>query len=220
MGNIILQFLPLAAAAVAPIMVVAVIILLSLDKGLLKGLAFIFGRILCYTTWTLLFIFVLGIIAEEASDPSKISLIFKTTLGSILIFLAIKNILKKKTADKKTPKWMVKLNKSKPLALLGIGFVLSIIQVRYVALLLAGLTIIAGVHLPTGQLIITIIILIFTIIWIQVLPIIIYLIMGKSAKKILENFKNWLTKHQNIINFIVLIIFGLILLEQGLSGLL
>lgn len=219
MIDIVLQFLPLGAAAIAPVMVVAVILLLSADKGFKKALAFIAGRLLCYGLWAVIFLFVFQSIAQSAGEPAQITLWIKIALGVLLVVLAVKNIVRRKKSPGQ-PKWMAKLDKARPIALFGIGFGLSVVQVRYVVLMLAGATIITAAGLPPGQIVITASALVLLIIWIQLLPLIIYLIMGKKAASVLASLKEWTIRHQNIINFIVLLLFGLILIGKGLGGLL
>ena len=44
MGTVFLQILPLALAAIAPTMIVLVVLFLSDDRGLVGALAFILGK--------------------------------------------------------------------------------------------------------------------------------------------------------------------------------
>jgi hypothetical protein len=47
MGTVFLQILPLALAAIAPTMIGLVVLFLSDDRGLVKALVFILGKIHC-----------------------------------------------------------------------------------------------------------------------------------------------------------------------------
>jgi hypothetical protein len=86
--------------------------------------------------------------------------------------------------------------------------------------MLAGATSVAEAQLPTGQTIVALLVLILTVIWAQLLPIIVYVIMGKRAQAMLESMNTWLARNQRMVNVVVLGLFGLILLWEGLSGLL
>ena len=220
MINLILQFLPLAAAAIAPLMILAVILLLSSEKGLAKATSFILGRIICYTAWSIAFFYLFDRLSGSDSGPSTSKLIINIVLGALLLLLAVKNIFKKNNPDAPPPKWMRKLDKAKTGALFGLVFGLSIIQIRYVILIMAGVTLINETQIPQGQLVIAYIILIFFVIWPQLIPIILYLILGNRAHKILSSLRTWLVNNQKIVNIIVLVLFGIVLLWKGISGLL
>lgn len=71
MISVLLQFIPLAVAAIAPAMVVAVSLMLSAKGGLAKGLAFILGRILVYTIWGVLFLALAGRLSDAGSGETS-----------------------------------------------------------------------------------------------------------------------------------------------------
>jgi hypothetical protein len=56
MAKVLLQLIPLIAATVSPTMVALVILLLILKNGLVKSLAFLAGKVLCYAVWGFLFL--------------------------------------------------------------------------------------------------------------------------------------------------------------------
>lgn len=136
------------------------------------------------------------------------------------MILALRSYLGEDDPDAPPPKWMSALDKTTPLALFGIALLLSVIQLRFVLLMLAGATSIAEAQLPTGQTIVALLVLILTVIWVQLLPIIVYVIMGKRSQAMLESMNTWLARNQRTVNVVVLGLFGLILLWEGLSGLL
>ena len=221
MLNVILGFLPLAVAAIAPVMIVAVIIMLSSKGGLGKSVAFILGRILCYILWGVLFIALAGAVASaDSGETSTASLVIKTLLGGLLLVLAAKSYLGEDDPDAPPPKWMSALDKAKVGVLLGIGFLLSIVQLRFVLLMMVGATSIAEAQLSTVQVVISLAVLILAVIWPQLLPIVLYVVMGDRAQTMLESMNSWLAHNQRIVNVVVLGLFGVVLLAQGLTGLL
>lgn len=221
MLNVLLQFIPLAVAAIAPVMVVAVILMLSSKGGLGKSVAFILGRILCYILWGVLFIALAGKVASANSDEtSTASLAIKTLLGGLLLVLAVKSYLGEDDPDAPPPKWMSALDKANPGVLLGIGVLLSIVQFRFVLLMMAGATSIAEAQLSLVQVVISLAVLILAMIWPQLLPIVLYVVMGDRAQAVLESMNHWLAQNQRMVNVVVLGLFGVVLLSQGLVGLL
>jgi hypothetical protein len=221
MLDVLLQFIPLAVAAIAPVMIVAVILMLSSKGGLGKSVAFILGRILCYILWGVLFIALAGKVASANSDEtSTASLAIKTLLGGLLLVLAVKSYLGEDDPDAPPPQWMLALDKANPGVLLGIGFVLSIVQMRFVLLMMAGATSIAEAQLSPVQVVISLVVLILAMIWPQLLPIVLYVVMGDRAQAMLDTMNRWLARNQRMVNVVVLGLFGVVLLSQGLIGLL
>ena len=99
----------------------------------------------------------------------------------------------------------------------GIG--LSIIQIRFVALVLAGAVIITTAQMPAGQNMIAILILALLMVWTLLIPVVVFLAMGDRRDAALQSMNTWLVRNSRIINVVVLGAFGLILLWDGVSGL-
>jgi hypothetical protein len=153
-----------------------------------------------------------------ALTASTASLVLKSLLGVLLLVLAVRTYFGEDDPDAPHPKWMTALDKASPITLFGIALLLSLIQLRFVVLMMAGINSIVVVNLSASQVVISLAILILAVIWPQLLPILIYLIMGQKAQLTLNSMNNWLTRNQRIVNVIVLGLFGIILLADGLSG--
>jgi hypothetical protein len=67
------------------------------------------------------------------------------------LILALKTYLGEDDPDAPPPKLLTVLDKMGPGKLFLVGILLSIIQLRFVALVLAGVVIIATAQLPAGQ---------------------------------------------------------------------
>jgi hypothetical protein len=220
MVRVLLQFIPLALAAVAPAMIVAVILMLGAKGGLFKSLAFVLGRVVIYTLWGLLFLALASRLSDTGSgEASTASLAVKTMLGGLLLILAVKIHLGEDDPDAPPPKWMTALEMASSGAMFGIGALLSIVQIRFVLLMLAGATIISDAHLPVVQTTIALIVLVLAVIWVQLLPIVLYVVMGNRAQDMLDLLNDWLARNQRMVNVVVLGLFGIVLLGQGLPGL-
>ena len=219
MNNLLFQFIPLAVAAIAPVMIMAVIMILSAKGGLGKAISYILGRILAYAFWGVLLLGLNDKLSEVGpGEASTASLVLKSLLGVLLLVLAVRTYFGEDDPDAPPPKWMTTLDKASPIALFGIALLLSLIQLRFVLLMMAGINSIVVVNLSASQVVISLVILILAVIWPQLLPILIYLIMGQKAQLTLNSMNNWLTRNQRIVNVIVLGLFGIILLVDGLSG--
>lgn len=221
MGNVILQLLPLALGAIAPVMIVLIVLFLTTKGGMAKSLAFIAGKYITYIVWG----FVLFGLADKVSstgefgEPSLASLVIKTILGGLLLIMAIKTYMGEDDPDAPPPKLLTTLDKMGRGKLFLGGIVLSIIQIRFVALVLAGAVIIATAQMPAGQNMIAILILALLMVWTLLIPVVVFLAMGDRRDAALQSMNTWLERNSRIINVVVLGAFGLILLWDGVSGL-
>ncbi|UCC52876.1 MAG: GAP family protein [Anaerolineaceae bacterium] len=96
---------------------------------------------------------------------------------------------------------------------------MSLVQIRFVILMLAGVIIITTAELSASQNVILLLILALCMIWGILLPILVYILAGKRANEVLGRMNQWLVKQQRWIVFIFLLIFGVMFLTAGISEL-
>jgi hypothetical protein len=221
MGDVILQLLPLALGAISPVMILLIVLFLTSKGGMTKSLAFITGKYITYVVWGFIFLGLADKVSStgESGEPSTASLVIKIILGGLLLILAIKTYLGEDDPDAPPPKLLTTLDKMVPGKLFLVGFVLSIIQIRFVALVLAGVVIITTTQMPTGQITIAILILALLMVWPMLIPVVVFLAMGDRRGAALQSMNAWLERNSRIITMVVLGAFGLILLWGGVSGL-
>ena len=220
MGSLLIQFLPLMAGAIAPVMIMAVILILSTDGGLLKAWAFVLGRLVAYIIWGVVLLAVSDKLSGDDGETSAGSLVVKALLGLLLLVMAARTFAGEDDPDAPPPKWMTSLNSTSAPKLFGIAVVLSVIQVRFVALMMSGVTSIIVADLPSGQVVVALIFLVLAVTLPQLAPVIVFLVMGKNAESALSSMNGWLTRNQKMVNVVVLGLFGVVLLGQSLPDLL
>ena len=126
MSNLLLQLIPLAVAAIAPVMIVAVIMMLSATGGLPKAISFILGRILAYTLWGVLLLALNDRLSGTGGgEASTAALVIKSFLGVLLLVLAVRTYFGEDDPDAPPPRWMRALDKASPISLFGIASLLS-----------------------------------------------------------------------------------------------
>ncbi len=219
MAALLGDFVPLALAAIAPVMFGVIVVILSTESGLAKALAFLSARFVGYAIWGVVFLMIGGAIGGSDAGPSQIALIIKTVLGVLLLVLAAKTFFSDEDPDAPPPKWMSALDNASALALFGIGLLLTAIQVRFVILMLVGVSAIDEAGLGSTGVIVAMLVLILAATWIQILPVLLYLVMGSRAESILDSMNSWLSANASLVNSVVLLLFGAILLWDGLTGL-
>jgi len=219
MAKVLLQLIPLIAATVSPTMVALVIFLLILKNGLVKSLAFLAGKVLCYAVWGFLF---LSLVEKISVSKNELELSFDTALiqviiGGLLMIIAAKSYFVKDDPDAPPPKWMTTIDDLGLGKLFAFGFLISIFQPRLVMLMLVGTAYISAAQLSWDQAIILMFVLILGMIWSQLVPLIVYVSMGEQADAKLTSMNAWLTHNQHMINAVILGLFGIVILVDGLS---
>ncbi len=219
MCTVFLQILPLALAAIAPTMIGLVVIFLSDDRGLVKALAFILGKYLVYVLWGVVSLELAGHISSTSSGgTSAFSEVIFLIFGLLLLILAVRNFFGEDDPDAPPPKFMTMLDKMGPVMLFGVGVVLSLMQFRFIALVLVGATVIAEARLSTTQNLISVLWLALLMVWPMLIPVVVFLVLGERREAAMKSMRTWLTRNQRMINVVVLGVFSILLLVIGLIG--
>ncbi len=219
MGTVFLQILPLALAAIAPTMIGLVVLFLSDDRGLVKALAFILGKYLVYVIWVVVSLDLAEHIASTGSGgASSYSEVIFLIFGLLLLILAVRNFFGEDDPDAPPPKFMTILNKMGPVKLFGVGVVLSLMQFRFIALVLVGATVIEEARLSTTENLISVLWLALLMVWPMLIPFVVFLVLGERREAAMKSMRTWLTRNKRMINVVVLGVFGILLLVIGLIG--
>jgi hypothetical protein len=182
------------------------------------------------TGWAL-GIAVVAIPVFIVSDSSKIvpetrasltASIIRLALGALLLFLAIRNWKKRprKGEEGMIPKWLLIVETVSPLKVFGVGFFFAdLTNPKNTALTVAGTLSIANSEIPAAakSILLAIFILISSIG--IAIPVIYYLAGGSHAKKILDIWKKWLIQNNATVMATLFLVFGVILISQGMKGL-
>jgi len=221
MGNVIIQLLPLAFGAISPVLILLIVLFLASKGGITKSLAFIAGKYLTYVIWGFVFLGLMDTIGAtgESGEPSTVSLVIKILLGGLLLIFALKTYLGEDDPDAPPPKLLTTLDKMGSGKLFLVGILLSIIQLRFMALVLAGVVIISTAQMPAGQNVLAIMLLALLMVWPMLIPVVVFLAMGDRREAALQSMDTWLDHNTRIITVVVLGVFSLILLWGGVSGL-
>ena len=219
MAQVLLQLIPLIAATVSPTMVALVILLLISKNGLVKSLAFLAGKVLCYAVWGFLF---LSLVEKISVSKNELELSFDMALiqviiGGLLMIIAAKSYFVEDDPDAPPPKWRTTIDDLGLGKLFAFGFLISIFQPRLVMLMLVGTAYISVAQLSWDQTIILMFVLILGMIWSQLVLLIAYVSMGEQADAKLTSMNTWLTRNQHTVNAVILGLFGIVILVDGLS---
>jgi Sap, sulfolipid-1-addressing protein len=136
----------------------------------------------------------------------------------LLLIIAVRNFFGEDNPDAPPPKIMTILDKMGPVKLFGVGVVLSLMQFRFIALVLLGAAIITEAKLSTTENLISVSMLALMMVWPMLIPVIVFLVLGEHREAAMKSMKTWLTRNHRMINVMVLGVFGILLLAIGLIG--
>lgn len=222
MGQVVLQFLPLAAGAIAPTLVSVVVILLSSERGYAKAGAFILGKYASSLLWGFFFLAFTGYLTHKFPSVSGPALsIIAMLLGGLLVILSLRAFLRAYDPDAPSPRLMVLLDKLGPGMVFGASFLWSLLHFRFIALLYVGTASIAEAVLPSHEVILALLLLALFMIWPLLIPMGIFLTLGEQRRiTAMRGMRAWLERKRHLINGTLLGLVGLLLLAIGLSALL
>lgn len=223
MGTAIKDILPLAiGVALSPLPIVAVILMLFSKKARSTSLSFLLGWFLGITVVATVVVFVADP-AQQATggEDSTLTIILHLVLGVLLLFLAYRDWKKrpKPGEEVEVPKWMNSIDSMTAGKALVMGALLSGVNPKNLALILGAGVAIAAAGLNSTQTIIALIVFIIIACVSVAAPVIIYLVMGDKATPTLNSWKAWLTHNNATVMMVILLLFGVKLLADGLGAL-
>jgi len=225
-SQLLIQIIPLSwAAAVSPTALSLFLVMMTLtDNPKLAGLSFYFGAIV-----VLLLTVFIGIVMGNSltltghSDPATIAAI-DLFLGAILVLLGIRNLFGKERENSGALKKYldVEVNASKFTKFrryFTVGLLTFLINFSTAIFVLAagrqiGLADAGLISNVTAILVLTII----TLVVIE-LPLMFFFILPKTAEKVMQPMKTWISNNGNYLIAGFLIIIGLFVIYNGLGRL-
>ncbi|WP_223257494.1 GAP family protein [Phormidesmis priestleyi] len=200
------------------------LLLNSPKQGLLKAVTYVTGMTITRLLQGLIFSWVLAgsAASTEGSSGGKNPIVstLLLVLGILLLIAAYKKWRKEEDPDDPPGKWLTLLDSSTPLKALGIGLGLPLIAAKLWVFTLSALATIAAAQL--GQPASTIAYLLFILLAesLLLLPIVFRILMPTRSQSVLAEFSAWLTRNSRPITIAVSLVFGLLFLHSGISGLL
>jgi threonine/homoserine/homoserine lactone efflux protein len=215
----------LAAIAVAlnPIAIVAVVMIVGSPKAKTNGPAFVIG-------WVTSIVVVVGLvvlltspdnISGQDGEPATAVSVIKLTIGLVLLFLAYRGWKKRPQEGESpaAPEWMSSIAGMTPIKTLGLGAMLSGVYPKSLIFNIAAGSAIAQADLSFQKTTALVVVYVLCASVSVGAPVIWYLAAPSSAAERLEGWNTWLTANKVVIMTILLLVFGVLLLGQGVGGL-
>ena len=218
------DILPTAiGVAISPVPIIAVILMLFSAKAKRNGLAFLLGWLggLFIAGGIVLVLAGAGKISEGGA-PTTISHVIKLLLGLLFLFLAYRNWQSRPKPGQETemPAWMAGIDAFTPGKALGLAVLLSGANPKNLALTVAAAMSIvqSGVSVASAWLALLVFVLLASITVGG--PVLYYLLAGEKAEQTLSTWKAWLSANNTTVMFVLMLVFGVKLIGDGLGGLL
>jgi Sap, sulfolipid-1-addressing protein len=223
MGQAIGGSLPLAVGiALSPIPIIAVVLMLTSHRARVNGPAFILG-------WLIGLGIVGGIVlalagaggASKSGSPATSVSWVKIVLGVLLLLVAARQFRSRPHGDEQPqmPKWMATIDKTTPIAAVGLAAVLSGANPKNLLLAVAGAAAIAQTGIPGGQQAIAYLVFALIATLGVGVPVAIYFALGERSEKLLAGLKDWMSAHNAVIMTVLCLIIAAKLIGDGISGL-
>jgi threonine/homoserine/homoserine lactone efflux protein len=157
---------------------------------------------------------------NSAGESGKFLPVLFTMLGLLLLWLTQRNWRKPPTADHKSPRLFAIIDNIAPRKALAFGALVTVINFKNLAIFLSAVSVslVADLLLPAKIVIVLLVVLVFCASVIG--PVLIYFAFPQQADKRLNWIKQTLETHSRPIGIGVPLIFGLIFLIRGITGLL
>jgi threonine/homoserine/homoserine lactone efflux protein len=223
MHDTIGQMLPSAVGvAISPIPIVAVVLMLVTARGRVNGPAFLLGWVsgLALVGAVLLAV-ASGVDANEPGAPATWVSVVALVLGVLLLLMARQQWRGRPPAGEavQTPKWLEALDTCSPIKAAGAGVVLSALNPKTLLLAVAGAAAIAQTGLSTGQQVVAYVVFVLLATSGVGAPVVLYFALGDRSRALLNRLKHWMARHSAVILAVLLLLVGLKLMGDGLSGL-
>jgi Sap, sulfolipid-1-addressing protein len=218
MGSLLVQLLPFAAGlAVTPAAIATGILFLGSKRPLANGIAFAAAFSLVYAGLAAIVLAA----AQAANEPlvsdrtkDRITL----AIGLLLLALALLAWVRARGRPPHRPRWLDMVDTASPREALGLGVALAVLNPN-IPILLAGLTTITAANVSATDQFWGAVFLLATSQLGLAGPILWYVARPAAAGRGLDRVKDWLARHERLVDLGVLVVFGTLFALKGLAGL-
>lgn len=222
MLTVLIQSLVLAAGGMLSVGSITIVILLLLsDRGWRNGLAYVLGYVGAYSLIGLAVVWVGYAAAENRSgEPGSFSSILFVLMGLLLLWLTQRNWRKPPSTNQESPRLFTMIDKISPPKAFAFGALVTVINFKNLAIFLSAVSIplLSKLSLPAKMIIALLDALVFCTA--VIIPVLIYVAFPKQANERLNWLKQTLERYGRPIGIIAPLLFGLIFLIRGITGLL
>jgi threonine/homoserine/homoserine lactone efflux protein len=222
LGQAIGDFLPSAVGvAISPLPIVAVVLMRVTPRGRLNGPAFVAGWCVGLgIVGALVLTIAGGAGASGDSGPATWVDVLFLVLGVVLILVSARQWRGRPRHGEQppTPRWMGALDTFTPFKAGGAGVVLSALNPKNLLLAVAGAAAIAQTGISNGQQAGAYVVFVAIASIGVAAPVVISFALGDRSRRILDGLKTWLARENAVIMAVLMLIIGVKLIGDAISG--
>ena len=220
--GVIGEILPLAlVVTISPLNIIPAILLLFTPKPLANGVTFVTGFVAGVALVLVLLVSLGGVVNLSANDghPSWAG-ILKLVLGAYLLYAAVKKFRGRPRPGEEgsLPKWMDGVVGYSPPKSLGAGVALGALNPKNLVVGMASAAAISAGGLSTAQRVTAGAVYVVIAVLGVVAPLVVMLLLGDRAHGILEGWNEWLRHNNATVMAVLFVVFGVVLIGQGIAG--
>jgi hypothetical protein len=223
LGNAIGDMLPSAiGVAISPLPIVAVVLMLVTERAHVNGPAFVIGWwVGIGAVGSIVLLAASGAEASDDSQPADWVSILKLLLGLLLLLMAVRQWQNRPHSGDpvETPAWMSAIETFGPGKAGGLAAGLGGINPKNLLLVVAGAAAIAQTGISGGEQALAMIIFVLVASLGVMAPVAIYFALGDRSRQMLDELKDWLSYNNGTIMSVLLLVLGVKLVGDAISGL-
>lgn len=204
---------------ISPIPIIAVILMLFSARAHVNGPVFAVGWVIGLTVvMTAVYLLAGSLDVARSSSESGVSW-FKVALGVALLALAARKWRNRPGPDDEPtmPRWMASVDHVAPGRAFGLALVLSVANPKNLMLALGAGTSLAQLDPSSGEAVAGVATFVLVGSSVVLLAVGYDLIARERARESLDRARTWLTTHDDAVMATLFLVFGAVLLSQGLA---
>lgn len=223
MGEVIGDVLPLAlGVAISPVPIIAVILMLLAPRAGSTSMGYMIGWIAGIVVAVVVFLLLAGLLDDGSDDGQSTAVSWvRLVLGALFILLAVVQWRRrpKPGTEPELPGWMRAIDGFTPVKATGLGFLLSAINPKNLAMAIAAGVAIGGAGLSGGQQTVAVIVYVVIAASTVAIPVVGYAVAADRMRGPLDELKTWLEANNTTVMAVLLLVIGFAVFGKGLGGL-
>jgi hypothetical protein len=221
MGQGISEVLPFAIGiAISPVPIIAIILILFSDRARVNGPTFLAGWVIGLAAVSAV-VYLVADAANAGSDSSSSDSISwgKVVLGVLLLGLARRNYAKRpKPGEAATlPGWMATVESITPVRAFGLALLLSVVNPKNLVLAVGAAAGLGQLGLDTEDAVVALAVFVAVASMSILFAVVYEFAGGDKARASLDEMKVWLTEHNAAVMAVLFLVFGVVLISQGIG---
>ncbi|MFA5884402.1 MAG: GAP family protein [Acidimicrobiia bacterium] len=221
MGPSISEVLPWAiGVAISPIPLIAVILMLFTPRAKQNGPAFLLGWVVGLGVLAaVVYVIADALDVSTDSSASDSTSTLKIVLGAALLFGGLRRLRNRTPSGTEAtmPKWMTSVDAFTPAKAAGLGVVLGAVNPKNLVLTLGAATGLAQMGGSTGDAVAGLVAFVVIASSTTAVAVGYRLFGGETSRAHLEDAKAWLVEHNEAVMAVLFLVFGVVILSEGLG---